>query len=188
MNPHRPSAVAVVAILFAAACGNDSTPPGSPSPLPSGFPTGRGSLAIFSDGDACTARTPGWGPDGPRVSLTVSVSADGSGWVARADATRYGDAEMRFTFTDVTSIGARVTGTMRGTAIDQTSVLSSANPNRVNVSGASSGSGAELIGGYSSQTPLIIGGVTGKLVYTDTQQGIMTCTRANVLLAVFGRS
>ena len=76
--------------------------------------------------------------------------------------------------TDVT-----VTGSAGGIGIDFFSVLSFPNPSRVKVD-------VNLTGMFLGTTGAVLGSVTGTLVYTDNQGGLMSCTGGT--WALFPRS
>src|SRR5688572_8748878 len=145
-------AACILGAVLTVACGNDSpTSPGTPTPPPSTgsqFFTGGASLSIGADEEFCTAKTPAWGFFGLRVTAPVVVTPDGGEWVARPDSARYGDVEIRLALNGPDADEMRMTGTIRGTAIDLFSLISFPNPERVAVTDGSAGL---LTGVYHTQ-------------------------------------
>jgi hypothetical protein len=157
--------------IAVSACGDDSGSPMGPSG-PTVLPTGRAVLNISSDNQSCPDKTPIWGNFGPRTTTGAVVTAQGSDSVARPDGSRYGDFEIRLRPGSGTANEVPVTGTMRGTAIDLFSVISFPNPARV---GTDDG---VLTGTMFAQLSALLGTMTGRFAYTDTQGGITTCSAA----------
>jgi hypothetical protein len=177
----------VLAGIVAAACGSDGpTSPGPPSPPPvqsPQIPTDRGGFDVSSDERACTAKTPAWGFFGPRATSVVTITAEAEGFVVRAEAPRYGDFEVRLALSGTGAADAVVTGTMRGTAIDLFSIVMFPNPSRAAVSGAAPGQDtAALTGTFLGNFGGATGTLSGTVVYTDNQGGVMTCTEGSWLL------
>jgi hypothetical protein len=170
------AAVCALACSLSVACGNDTpTAPGGPNGTPS-FLTGQVGFTVGSDESVCTQKTPAWGFFGPQLIARVAVAADGQEFAARAEG-RLGDAEMRFRVTPTTSVESTVSGTARGTLYDLLSVLQFPNPSHVTISGTNSGA-AELTGVYHPQFRGASGRLSGTIVFTDNQAGVMTCTEA----------
>ena len=159
------------------ACGDDSGPPLGPSG-PNVLPTGRAILNLSSDNQSCADISPIWGFFGPRVTSGAIITAQGSDYVARPDGSRFGDFEIRLRAGTGTATEIPITGTMRGTAMDLLSMLSFPNPARVIAT-----EDAVLTGTMFAQLSGILGSMTGRLAYTDTQGGITNCTSANWNLA-----
>ena len=105
--------------------------------------------------------------------MPVVIEANGGGWVARTENARYGDIEVRLA---MNGSDATVAGGVRGTAIDLFSIVSFPNPSRVAVSGDASGSDATLTGSFLGPLAAATGTLSGTLVFTDNQGGVMTCS------------
>ena len=110
------------------------------------------------------------------MTAPVVVTPDGAEWVARLDSARYGDVEIRLALNGSDGAEMRMTGTIRGTAIDLFSIISFPNPERVAVTDGSAGL---LAGVYHTQLRAAFGSMTGKFVYTDNQGGMMSCTEGS---------
>jgi hypothetical protein len=162
--------------MLVGACGDDSGPPTGPS-APTVLPTGRAVVNISSDNQSCPDKTPIWGNFGPRATTGSVITVQGNDYVARPDGSRYGDFEIRLRPGTGTAAEVPVTGTMRGHAIDLLSVISFPNPARV---GTDDG---VLTGTLFVQLSALIGSMTGRISYTDTQGGLTNCTAANWNLA-----
>jgi hypothetical protein len=112
----------------------------------------------------------------------VTITAEVGGFVVRPEAPRYGDFEVRLALSGTSATDAVVTGTMRGTAIDLFSIVAFPNPSRVAVSGAAGQDTAALTGTFLGNLGGAIGTLSGTLVYTDNQGGVMTCTEGRWFL------
>ena len=167
----------ILLTALASACGDDSGPPTGPSG-PNVLPTGRAILNLSSDNQSCADISPVWGFFGPRATTGAILTAEGSDYVARPDGSRYGNFEIRLRAGSGTATDIPITGTMRGTAIDLLSLLQFPNPARVTAA-----EDAVLTGTMFVQLSGILGSMTGRLAYTDTQGGITNCTSANWNLA-----
>ena len=178
----RPAATCLLAGFLTAGCG-DATPtaPSPASPAPPTFVIGRAVFNLFSDEETCTPKTPGWGFATPHIGASVMVTAEGAGWVVRAESTRSGDLEMRFTPGANYATDGMVSGTFRGTAVDLFSILTFPNPAQVAASGTTPDQDAILSGGYAAPYG-VFGKASGRFVYTDNQRGITTCTAGQFFL------
>ena len=179
----RRLALAIAGALVSAltaACSSDSVTTPSPTPpQTSRLANGPGAFDIASYDEACTAKTPAWGFFGPRTAVPIIISPDGAGWIVRPESDRYGDIEVRITPDTSNAAEVSVTGSARGLAIDLISLISFPNPSRVKVDG-------HLTGTFLGTTSAVLGSVTGTLVYTDNQGGVMSCTGGT--WALFSRS
>lgn len=162
--------------ILVSACGDDSGPPTGPSG-PTVLPTGRAILNFSSDNQSCPDKTPVWGNFGPRLTTGAFISVQGSDHVARPDGSRFGDFEIRLRPGTATGNEVAVTGTMRGTANDLFSVISFPNPARI---GTDDG---VLTGTMFVQLSAMLGSMTGRVTYTDTQGGVTNCSATNWNLA-----
>jgi hypothetical protein len=109
--------------------------------------------------------------EGTRVTVRMQVSAEGSGWVIRAEP-RTGTAEIRFSQTgQVRPEGEVLTGSARGTVRDMT--RAPGQPGRdLRVFFESS---SVLEGFGSSSRPWLQGTITGYITYTDSVGGGIRC-------------
>ena len=170
------------------ACGNDGggTPTGPTPPAAPLIPEGPALLDVSSVDLSCSAKTPAWGFFGPRAGAAATIVREGDGWVARGGVPAAGDFELRFRPGGGTTIGAQVVGELRGTAIDLISSLTFPNPNQATVSGAAADQPASITGVALGQLGLV-GDVSGTIVYTDNQGGVMRCTSARWTLFAVSR-
>jgi hypothetical protein len=165
------------------ACGGGTpTSPGGPTGRPDAFLTGSVGLNVFSEDRFCTAPTPAWGFFGPRVLTPLTISPATPDFMGRPEHQRFGDAELRFRVTPTSVTESAVTGSARGTLNDLLSVTMFPNPSHVTLSGATAGQDAELTGTYHLQFRGAAGRISGTLVYTDNQGGVMTCTEGAWIL------
>lgn len=109
--------------------------------------------------------------EGTRVTVRMQVSAEGSGWVIRAEP-RTGTAEIRFSQTgQVRPEGEVLTGSARGTVRDMT--RAPGEPGRdLRVFFESS---SVLEGFGSSSRPWLQGTIAGHITYSDSVGGWIRC-------------
>jgi hypothetical protein len=175
---HLMNVVASLLLAFLlSACGDDSGPPTGPSE-PTVLPTGRAILNFSSDNQSCPDKTPVWGNFGPRLTTGAFLTVQGSDYLARPDGSRFGDFELRLRPGTATANEVPVTGSMRGSANDLFSLISFPNPARiVTDDGVLTGTMFVQLGGT------LLGSMTGRLSYTDTQGGVTNCSAATWNLA-----
>lgn len=181
------SLVVAAAVAIASGCSGSPaspsvTPPPGVNPLvltlvtrPVVVPVGSAVLQIWgytlynSHGPICE---PLFGThEGTRVTVRMQVSAQGSGWVARAEP-RTGTAEVRFSQTGhVRAEGETLTGSARGTVRDMT--RAPGEPGRdLKVFFESS---SVLDGFGSASRPWLQGTITGHITYSDSVGGWIRC-------------
>lgn len=110
-------------------------------------------------------------PEGTRVTVRMRVSAEGSGWVVRAEPGT-GSAEIRFSQTGQVRVeGEALTGSARGTVRDMT--RAPGEPGRDLTVFFESSSVLEGFG--SSSRPWLQGTITGHITYSDSVGGWIRC-------------
>lgn len=182
----RRAGACVLAGILAVGCnGGGPTTPRTPAPPPPAtplIPTGPALFDVVSEETVCTAKTPAWGFGQPHAVSPVTIAADGGEWVARSESPSYGDVEIRLALTGTDPTERVATGSIRGTVIDFFSIIGFPNPSQVTLGGVTAEEPAVLTGSYFAQAQGAFGTVSGKLVYTDNQRGVMTCTEGRWFL------
>jgi hypothetical protein len=177
VTSRRRTAAWLSAGILTAACGNSPTTPDGPRPGQQ-FLTGPATLTVSSDERVCSAKTPGWGASGPRVVTPVTVTAEGSGYTARPDDPRFGTAVMSFGARPTVAADTLIGGQGHGTLIDEQTLLVPPHPNSVALAGAVGTTDALFNGIYRAQLGGASGLIVGSIVFTDRQDGQMTCFEA----------
>ena len=177
--PGRGWAIAMLlaGLAMAAACGGQPATAPDASVLPLSPGTQLLTLAGFasSTDPAFPSCTPiGQPRAGTSVNTTVSLTREGSEWVARSTPGT-GSIELRLRGAGASTAGFIVAGTMTGTAAD-IGLMGVARDVSVTLGGAAGAGLATFDGETTSKaSALIVGRVTGALRFSNSQGGSSTC-------------
>ena len=177
VTSRRRAAAWVSAGILTAACGNSPTTPDTPDGEP--FLTGPATLSVSSDVRGCSPTTPGWGANAPRIVTPVTVVAEGTNYIMRPQEPRFGDAVMTIQIQQRGLATSLLGGRARSTLIDETTIAAQPHPHHVGLAGPGQGNEAILFGLYFAEVNGAQGRFFGSIVYTDVQDGQMTCVEAN---------
>jgi hypothetical protein len=118
---------------------------------------------------------PGSPPSGTWVTTAVTVSREGSDWVARSPSAEAGTIELRFRVTRARITGIDVHGTIRGTAFDMR-YTRPRDPTDSHVTFGGDTTTADVIGWGDPNYSLVRGDIKGAIRYADPNGRSGSCS------------
>ena len=184
--------IGLAAILACAGCVGGSSSGTLPT-LPSGLPTGlqpgayvlevTGTDLVGTDPQVPGCSPTGQPPAGKRVTIAGTIARDGDDWIFTSN--RPGtDLVLRLrvaTRSFSTEIFA-VDGSMRGTALDESTGVRAASGVTVNVGGTAAGQAAVVDGEIRLTGAFVTARATGRMAFSDTSDARATCNTVSVSL------
>ena len=179
----RPFRVAVLLCLAASACSDGPTAPDPVSrpSRPTLLAPGRYLLSVVNREDSpCTGRLDSWDMLAPSIGGFVTVSAEGDGWIARAESAGEGDIELRLRRTASNQGEPLLSGAIRGTLRHSFDRFSTS-PRMVSFAGAD---GADAAGVKTTlvASPTVAAIAAGAVTFTHSSGTTVGCREVFLIL------